>query len=196
MAPKKSGELISKIAESQEMIFTNEAFPSCNVKLSSDDLRIIRAFHRDPMKSYVQVAKELHLSPRTIKRRITKLSDEEALYLVGEMRPKFAAGCIVSGILLFYEDPEKRHPANKRLLDYIGDRLLFANLDDAKHAYFSLVITNIAQAKEILRWALEVPGISGGRVDLTEDIIYRYEVYGEQLDKLERNPVFKASRVD
>lgn len=178
------------------MIFTNEPFPSCKVTLSSDDVRIIRAFHRDMMRSYVKVAKELSLSPRTIKRRITKLSDEEALYLVGEMQPKFATGYIVISLLLFYETPEKRQLANENLLNYIGDRLLFANLDDSKHGYFALVITNIAQAKEILRWAFKVPGISGGRVDLTEDIIYRYEVYEQQLVKLERNPILKASRVD
>ena len=188
-ALKKTGELISRIAGSQEMIFSNERFPHCNVDLSSDDVRIIRAFQRDPMKSYVQVATELHLSPRTIKRRVGKLSDEEALYLVGELQPKFLTGGIIGGLLLFYNNSEQRNKANDILLDFIGDQLLFSDLDDTQHAYFAIMITNIARAKEILRWALQVPGIASGRVDLVEEIIYRYDVFEEQLEKLERNPV-------
>lgn len=185
-ALKKTRELMSMIALSQEMISVDEPFPHCSVNLSVDDLKIIRAFQKDPLKSYVQVAKELSLSPRTIKRRISKLSDEEALYLVAEMKPKFVKGGITSGLLVFYSNPELRARANDGLLSYIGDRLLFANLDDTQHGYFAIMITNIAQANEILRRGLEVPGIANGRIDLVEEIFYHYDVYGEQLEKLER----------
>lgn len=188
-------ELISKIAESKEMIVTNEPFPPCSFAISSDDLRIIRAFQRDPMKSYVQVANELRLSPRTVKRRISKLSDEEALYLVAEMKPKFLNGGIASGLLVFYDSPDLRHEANESLLGYIKDRLLFANLDDIQHGYFAIMINNISQAKEILRWAQQVPGIARGRIDLVEEIFYRYEVYEEQLNKIERNPLYAKVKI-
>lgn len=191
-ALKKTGELISRIAESHEMIFTNERFPRCGIALSSEDLRIIRALQHDPMKSYVEIAKELGLSARTIKRRITKLSDEEALYLVGELDPRFVSGGIISGLLVFYSDPERRHQANDELLSYIGDKLIFANLDDTQHGYFAIMIPNITQAKEILRRALGVAGISNGRIDLVEEIEYHYEVYEEQLEKLERNLASRA----
>ncbi len=104
-------------------------------------------------------------------------------------------GGIISGLLVLYGNPEGRQKANDDLIGYIGDQLIFANLDDTQQGYFAIMIPNLAQAKEILRRALAVPGISSGRIDLVEEIDYHYEVYGEQLEKLERS-LDHSSRVE
>ena len=183
---KKTMELISRIAESNDMACTNEPFAQCDATLSMDDIGIIRAIQKDPLKSYVEVGKELGLSAKTVKRRITRQSESEALYVVGELDPRFTGGGTTCSLLVFYDRPEHRYRVSQEILSLLRDRLLFAELDDTRHAYFALVIEHIARAKEILNQVLAISGVAKGQMYLVQEIFNYYGVYDEQLDKLER----------
>jgi len=180
---KKTTELISSIAGSSSTTCANEPFPTCRITLSSDDLRIITSLQKEPLKPYTDIAKELGLSTKTVKRRIIRLSEGDALYLVAELDPKFLSEGIACGLLVFYDDPKRKYLVDE-IVSYLGDQLIFANLDDIHHGYFALIITNLAMAQQILNWALAQKGVSSGRIDIVQEIISLYSVYEEQLEKL------------
>jgi len=186
---KKTTELISSIAGSTYTTCANEPFPTCRTTLSSDDLRIIASLQKEPLKPYTDVAKELELSTKTVKRRITRLSEGDALYLVAELDPKFLSGGIACGLLVFYDDPKRKYLVEE-IVSYLGDQLIFANLDDPHHGYFALIITNLASAQQILNWALAQKGVSSGRIDIVQEIISLYSVYEEQLEKFQHSSAY------
>jgi len=181
---KKTTELISSIAGSSSVTFATEPFPTCKITLSNDDLRIITNLQKEPLKSYADIASELGLSSKTVKRRIIRLSEGDALYLLAELDPKFLSGGIACGLLIFYDDLRPKFLVEE-IVTYLGDQLIFANLDDLRHGYFALIITNLAMAQQILNWALAQKGVSSGRVDIVQEIISLYSVYEEQLEKLQ-----------
>lgn len=187
---KKTTELISSIAGSSTTMLANEPFPTCRITLSSDDLRIVRSLQREPLKPYSDIAKELGLSGRTVKRRIIRLTEGEALYLVADLDPKFLSGGIVCGLLVFYDDSKDKYLVEGEIVPYLGDRLIFANLDDLHHGYFAFIITNLAMAQQILNWALALKGVSNGRLDIVQEVISLYGVYDEQLEKLQRSSAY------
>lgn len=191
---KKTMELISRIAEADDMTRTDEPFAQSRATMTSDDVRIIRALQKTPLKSYTEIGKGLGLSARTVKRRVTKLSQEEALYMVGELDPRHMGGGTTCSLLVFYDSPEHRYRVSQEILSLLGDSLLFAELDDAHHAYFALVVEHIVEAKEILKQALAVPGVARGRMDLLQEIFNFYGVYEEQLEKLQRTIARSAPR--
>jgi DNA-binding Lrp family transcriptional regulator len=186
---KKTTELISSIAGSGSTTCVNEPFPNCTITLSSDDLRIITSLQKDPLKPYTDVAKELGLSTKTVRRRVIRLTEGDALYLVAELDPKFLSGGIVCGLLISYDDPKHNHVAEE-IISYLGDQLMFANLDDPHHGYFAFIITNIAMAQQILNWALAQEGVSNGRIDIVQEVMSLYGVYEEQLEKLQHSSAF------
>jgi DNA-binding Lrp family transcriptional regulator len=188
-ALKKTTELISSIAGSSVTTSANEPFPLCKITLSSDDLRIITILQKDPLKPFTDIAEELGLSTKTVKRRIFRLTEGDALYMVAELDPKFLSGGIVCGLLIFYDDRKPKY-LEEEIVSYLGDKLMFANLDDPDHGYFAFIITNLAMAHEILNWALAQEGVSKGRIDIVQEVISLYGVYGEQLEKLQRSSAF------
>jgi len=188
---RKTTELISSIAGSSSATSASEPFPICRMTLSSDDLRIIKSLQKEPLKPYTDIAKELGLSVKTVKRRITRLTEGEALYIIAELDPKFLSGGIVCGLLIFYDDLKPNHMVED-IVSYLGDRLIFANLDDPHHGYFAFIITNLAMAQEILDWALAQKGVSSGRIDIVQEVISLYSVYEEQLEKLRRSLAYAS----
>ena len=186
--PKKMTELISSIAESSSVTWIDEPFPRCEIAFSKDDLRIVRTLQEEPQKPYKDIAKELDLSSRTVKRRIRRLAEGKALYLIAELNPRFLSGGIVCGLLVFHDESGSKSLSERRIVSHLGDQLLFADLDDPRHGYFALIIENVATAQDILNWALTQEGVSEGRIDIVQEVISVYSVYEEQLEKLQRGP--------
>ncbi len=187
---KKTTELISSIAGSSSVTWKDEPFPTCEIAFSKDDLRIVRTLQKEPQKPYTDIAKELDLSSRTVKRRIRRLAEGKALYLIAELNPRFLSGGIVCGLLVSHDESGSKSLSERRIVSHLGDQLLFADLDDPRHGYFALIIENVASAQDILNWALTQEGVSEGRIDIVQEVISLYGVYEEQLEKLERGPSY------
>lgn len=190
---KKVTDLIANIAGSKNIISVNEPFPKCHITLKHDDWRIIHGLQKDPTKPQTLLAKELGLSAKTVKRRLSKLIDGDALYQVAELNPKSLSGSIICGLVVFYKDPASTHPVKETIFSRIGQQLIFANTDDVHHGYFALVITEVAAVREILDWTLQLPNVAGGRIDIVQDVISIYGVYEEQLEKLRRSRYYAPS---
>jgi len=187
---KKTTELISSLAGSSATTSANEPFPTCRITFSNDDLMIVRSLQKEPLKPYTDIARELGLSSRTVKRRVSRLAEGEAIYMIAELDPKFLSGGIVCGLLVFYDDSRGKYLVEKEIVPYLGDQLIFANLEDFHHGYFAFIITSLAKAQQILNWALARKGVSSGRLDIVQEVISLYGVYEDQLEKLQHSSAY------
>ena len=189
----KTLRLISSFAEPLTLTWVEEPFPTSDLPLARDDLRIVRVLQKDPQKPFTELAHELALSSRTVKRRIARLVEGGALYLVAELNPKFLSGAIVCGLLVFHDERGCKPASDRKILDHLGDRLLFGDIDNLRHSYLALILENLSKAEPILAWTLAQDGVSKGRIDIVQEVISQYAVYEEQLDKLEE--ITTVSRV-
>lgn len=185
---KKNTALMTAIANSQKLTVVKEPFVRPSITLRTNDLAIIKSLREDPLKSYVQVARELSLSTKTVKRRIETLTDSYAVFLVASPNLRALEGGVMCSLLIFYEGdkPDSRRRVERELLSQLRNELLYAELDDTQHAYFSFLITNVTRVEEITRWAEKLEGVASCRVDMMQEILTFRETLDEQVDRLLR----------
>jgi hypothetical protein len=71
----------------------------------------------------------------------------------------------------------------------LGDGAIFESssigYSNGAHFFGSwLWVTEVAAVREIFDWAMKLPNVTDGRIDIIQDVISSYEVYKEQLEKL------------
>lgn len=191
---QRATELVAEIAGSNALTSVPERFPESDLVLGEEDLRILRGLQDEPLTSYMRLARKIGRSARTIKRRIARLSREGAIYLVVEADPKNLIGGIVGSLLVTYEGPTEKRDSGQNVCSRVEGHLFFANRDSPSHDYFALVLTSVAQSRDVLREVLAIPGVATARLDLVAEVFSEYAVFAEQLERLRHSQHFRPSR--
>lgn len=179
--------LLCQITGAKSVASMPEPFPPCDLALSEGDLGLIRALQKEPLTSYARLAQRVGRTAKTVKRRVHRLSDGGAIYLVAELDPKFLIGGIVGSLLVSYEASAAKGVADAQVLSRVADRLMFASLDASHHSYFALVLSGVAQSRDILAEVRRIPGVVAARLDLVAEVFSQYDVYVEQVDRLQKS---------
>ena len=179
----KSIELISRVANSDKITWAKVPFPGLELALTPRDWMIIESLQKDPWKPFVDIARELDLSSITIKRRLAKMNQSGAFYLMVDIDPKAVEGGLLGHLVVFYDLPDSRHRVNERITRYLGDQIAFADTDDVAHGFFALMITNISKIQEILAWVRQQPGVKSARFDVLQDIVTFPSVHESRIQK-------------
>lgn len=183
--------LLGQITGSTAVDAMPEPFPPCDLVLSEGDLRLIRTLQKEPLTSYARLAQSVDRTAKTVKRRVRRLSDGGAIYLVAELDPKFLVGGIVGSLLVSYEASVEKGTADGQILSRVADRLLFASLDAPRHSYFALVLSGVAQSRDLLAEVRRTAGVAASRLDLVAEVFSQYEVYAEQVERLRKSRQFR-----
>lgn len=165
-------ELISRITNAENIIQTRVAFPAAQIgRLTETDWAIVRSLEQNPSKSYVQIASELSLSPRTVKNRLLRLELNRAL-IIGPTLSLASIGGMIGLILLYsYSKRELKVEVDDATLSRFDGNYLWANLTDLDRAYLMIVAPTMASVKSYLKWMKERPGVASARAEfVVEDI--------------------------
>lgn len=180
---KKFIREITRMANSEDVISLNKPFLSCDrAKLNSSDWLIINSLQRgDPStKSFSIVARETGLSTKTVKKRVQSLVEEGAIYLLASVNLGSFEGLVPADLNVFYKSPEAREKVVDGLREYLGDMLVFADIEDRHHGYFALAVPSIARIREIESYARNHDEVSGASVEVLHDILSVRRFYDEQ----------------
>jgi len=161
----------------------NIPVPKCAAQLTQTDWRIVKALQKNPRQSYPIISKEVGISTKTVKRRLKKMIEEMALFVLPSIDPKALEGATIVDLLVFYTNPESKTEVDKRIISQFDDLLIRAELGDTEHGFFNLIIGNISKAKEILAWVKEQPGVRSAFIELVQDRIELHESFTELVDK-------------
>ena len=179
---KRTIELISRIANAEDMLRFDNVFPECSIKLSKTDWDIIRSLQSNPRKPYSLVSRELGLSSKTVKRRLERLIEGKAISTVTSVDLSKVEGTVVS-LLVFYANPAQRRQVNEKMLAYLDDCAFRAEIGRPDHAFFNLIVSNVARVQEISHWMRDQADISSYRVDLIQEFIQLHEALSGLLEK-------------
>ena len=187
---EKQAALIEQLAGARSSHRLRARFPNCSVGLSRTDAEIIRTIARDPRKMYSAVAKETGFSSKTVKRRLERLIEEKAVFVIPSMDPSALEGALVADLLVQYSGREGTGLVNRRILSELDDCVIRAVMGDPDHGLFNLIITRVSAVREIPKRVGSIAGVASARVDVVQN---RLEMYHE-LSKLFEGPEISRSR--
>jgi len=158
-------------------------FPRSEINLTSQDWRIVQSFQGNPKQSLVSLSREVGLSPRTVKRRLERMTGNRALFVIPRFDPRALDGTLVD-LTVFYEADARKADIDSRILNSLRNQLFHADLGRT-HSFFNLIVNNVAKAEETLRWVQSLPGVARARLDF---VLERIELTGHMQELIARHP--------
>lgn len=183
MSPERLKNSLMQIPGVQDVLYSELSFPPSDLELGSLDWRIVRGLQENPSTSYVALAERVGLSPRTVRRRLQRMIEGKALFVV----PRFQLEALESSIAdlaVFYDDAALKSTVDQRVLSKLTNVLARAELHNRGFSFFNLVMDNVARARGLLNWVESQPGVRTARLDFVQDRIELFEhmnrVYDER----------------
>jgi DNA-binding Lrp family transcriptional regulator len=173
--------LIKSITGDKNPVYWQRGFAPVNVKLKDTDWRILKALRRDSMQNNPEIAKEAGVSPRTVKRRLSFLIEEDVVYVrpVGDIK-RFPGH--VYFFLLNSTNEKKKRELDGMILARL-EKAVFVDTRNKQYSVFAVVFQNMGEADETYRWIKSLDGVESTKMYLEQQIIHVYEWLDDEINK-------------
>jgi DNA-binding Lrp family transcriptional regulator len=169
-------------AEKDRGIVSEVDYPPCSIAASDAEWRLISRLSGGSFDSYSQLARELKVSVRTLKRRLTKLNSERAILSVPTLNYRAIRGGLPADVIVVFLSPASRAEAEKKILQLVGDYMVFAGIA-REYIVYNLVLPNISTLSDIIS--------SIGKI---EGLTLRAEIVEEHIDVTKHLGVYMVER--
>ena len=145
--------------------------------MKKTDAAILQSLQADPWKPYSSVAKELGLSARTVKRRVERLADSGAIYMLPIIDLRALQGIIPMELVVGYSAKESKATVNRAVLSHIQENLVFSDVSGPQ-GYFALAVPNISHVEQIAEWVRQQKGVRDVHAEALQEVVLngkRYE---------------------
>ncbi len=113
----KKIDLIARICGATKLKFTAIPYPPCSIALSTRDWQIVAALQRRRMRSAREIAKELGMSARTLKRRTKRMIDGMAISTIVSSETGALRGGVIGNLQVEYSSAKTRPETDRRMLE-------------------------------------------------------------------------------
>src|SRR5579875_829079 len=155
---KRICDRISRLAHSENVTWAYDPYPKCNLRFLENDWKIVASIQRNPRRPYSEIASELGLSTRTVRRRLERMLEERALFSFPDVDFKKLSGSIVVDLLVFYSSPDYKKNVDNEVISKFRDNLIFGTLYDRNHAWYLLVLPNLTMVEQVRAETSKIPG--------------------------------------
>ena len=145
-------------------------------EIKQTDAALIDVLRRDAWMPDSVVAKELGVSTKTVKRRVTRLTEDGAIYMLPIIDLKALQGIIPMELVVDYASLESRAEVNGLILSRLQENLIFSNYK-GPYGYFALAVPNISQVELITRWVKQLKGVRDVHSDALQDVVLNRKHY-------------------
>jgi DNA-binding Lrp family transcriptional regulator len=161
---ERKAQQIRAICGDDKLIRWKGGFPASDLKMKRTDWEIVKAFRKDPRRSPSEVADELRISPRTVKRRLTIMTENNSIFMLPELDYDRSPG-VACDFLITCPDETKKSEVNK-LMRGKRDRIVFSFTEANGFSIFALICLNLSESEEIHKWIKGMDGVTDVRVDI------------------------------
>jgi len=144
------------------------------------DWRIVSSLRRDPWRNVGDVARDVGVSTRTVRRRLTAMIEGGAFNLLPLGDVKRSAG-------LTYQFFLRLESSKKRKVDEAAraklSSLVFANVWSGPYSGYSVFCRNIAEAEATRDWFSAQDGVTGVEMHLMREIIHVRSWLDEEIER-------------
>lgn len=191
---KASLERISKLARPSKLFHAQGVPATRYPNLTETDEAVIGSLQQDPWKPYSGAAKELRFSAKTVKRRVTKLSEAGAIYMLPDIDLKALQGIIPVELVVSYGDAHRKAEVNERISSNFRGEIVFSQISES-HGYFALMVPNVSSVEQIERWAKQQKGVSEAHTEVLQDVVLNPNHYRPQQLAVEREDRQRPPRI-
>lgn len=186
--PRKIG-LISSLSGDSSPITLSEwqalGFRRCNLKLTKNDLMIIKSLRRDPRKSVHQVALEMSISARTVERRLDALTSRYAFFHM--FRVDFAKlDGVVCSVQISYQDETSKRGLDRTMESKLG-RIIYSVTSGSATSMYNFVCSNVPEAEMAHEWIRSLGGVTRTRMGIIKDFILVSDWLDDELEGMFRS---------
>lgn len=160
--------------------FYDGVMPEVDRDLTNLDWRILASLRWEATKRLREVADEVGVTRRTVKRHYDRMAEEGSFVPVALMNPSQATGLLLFELLFFLE-PDPDPDAAAAILDAYQDNYLFSYVpasEELGHFDVELFAESPAEIERLRRLGEELPGVE--RVDAW--LFRRFEDHSDWLD--------------
>jgi DNA-binding Lrp family transcriptional regulator len=166
---KDKTELISRISNAENLLRLDMEFPPCALRLTGTDWEIVSWLIRDSRRPFALISRELHISTRTVKRRVARMVAGQALFSFFIVNIKALKSGLSVELLVNYGNPERRKEVGNAIVKRFDDVLIRAGRGTPQTGHFSFVVPNMQGAQEILSWTRNLEGVVGAKMFLGQE---------------------------
>ncbi len=166
---RKKVELISELAGPKELTTYVVNYPGTEVELTVTDWQIIKAFRPDPLVRYSEVAEKLGLSSRTVQRRLTRLTEGNAIFFLPNIDFSLLEGASCVDLFVSYTASGFKGEVDRSIFTKFEDYLLRAGWGSANNGHFEFLIPNVRIAQEIVDWTRGLRGVRETKLNFVYD---------------------------
>ena len=172
---------INSICRSDKLTRWQGGFPAIDLKMKRTDWEIVTAFRKDPRRSPSEVADQVRISTRTVKRRLTAMTENNSIFMLPELDYDRSLG-VACDFLIVCPDETKRSEVNKLMRAKL-ERVVFSLTDVKGFSIFALICPNLSESEEVHRWLKGLDGVSEVRVDIMRENILVDRWLDEEIDR-------------
>jgi DNA-binding Lrp family transcriptional regulator len=160
-------ELISRITNTESLTHVRWAIPASRTShMTETDVAIIRALSKDARKSFVQVARELGLSVRTVRNHVERLRAENTVFSMPTLTLGGIPGLIPVMLSYTYAKHDAKGMADRATRSYFETSYLWGAFADPNCGWILLSASTILDVQKCLEWASSQSWFANARVDI------------------------------
>jgi DNA-binding Lrp family transcriptional regulator len=136
------------------------------------DWEIVSLLLRDAERKLDEVARQLKVSTRTVKRRINLMMKEAAIFAMPMVDLRKTEG--ISYQLRVQSEQGKKSEIERSIAAKIGN-LVFRASDSQNGSVFGFTGANVAEGNEILEWVRNQPPVKSADLTITEKVVQVFD---------------------
>ena len=162
-------QLIASLCGSPSPVWWRLGFPPCDLDLTRTEWRILQVLRMNARGRLSDVARELKLSTRTVKRHMERMVEGKAFYLdpllnvgrIGGVRCRFWLVC----------EAGKKRAIDKKVQSEIK-RIISTHTAPEEHSIFVVHCSNASEVQELSHWLEDLDGVKEVRSNIDVEHIH------------------------
>ncbi|MDA4117643.1 MAG: AsnC family transcriptional regulator [Thaumarchaeota archaeon] len=157
------------------------SLPLTKFRMTQTDWQIIRLMLRDAHRSVAEVAAEVKVSVRTVKRRLDNMMAASAIFIVPMINQAKSTG--VSYQVIVESEGGRKSEVDMLVTSKIRN-LVFKSADSSDSQIFGFSGKNVAEGKELLDWFRTQPFIRSVKISIVEEVEYAFDWLEREASRL------------
>ena len=147
-------------------------FPRTSYRMTPTDWQIVKLMLRDAESKVSDVAAQIKISSKSVKRRLDAMMDSSAIFVVPMVDQRRSSGL---SYRLIVETKDGRRSEVDGLLSSRMENLRFKAADSGNGLIFGFSGKNVEEGNKVMRWVKHLQGVKSARMTIVEQVFYVFD---------------------
>ncbi len=157
-----------KATGAEEGMFSRVFYPPCRDTLTVPEWKLIASLSRGHFQSYEKLARELNISVRTLKRRLSRITAVGAILSVPNMDYTAISGGVPADLIVSFADSKARSEIESRIIEVVKEYTIYAGVWESFGMY-SMILPKVVTATLLANKVRRTPGVKMARVEIVDE---------------------------